>query len=48
MMTRLEQETYEILSHNIPRIASALERIAEALEHKEVNDGDNTQESRND
>lgn len=35
-MTRLEQETWEILSHNVPRIASALERIAKALEHTVV------------
>lgn len=47
-MTRLEQETYKVMCHFIPRIASTLERIADALEHKEDIDGDNVQEARDD
>lgn len=45
-MTRLEQETYEVICHFIPRIANALERIADALEHKEDTDGDNVPQAR--
>lgn len=47
-MTRLEQETYEVLEHCIPRIADALERIARALDQMEKHYGDNTQKSRAD
>lgn len=47
-MTRLEQETYEVLEHCIPRIADALERIAKSLEQMEAHDGDSTQKSRAD
>lgn len=32
MMTRLEQELYEVSLHCIPRIAESLERIAKSLE----------------
>ena len=32
MMTRLEQETYEVAEHCLPRIATALESIAKSLE----------------
>lgn len=32
MMTRLEQETYEVVEHSLPRIADALESIAKTLE----------------
>lgn len=31
-MTRLEQETYEVMEHCLPRIATALESIAKSLE----------------
>lgn len=31
MMTRLEQETYEVVGHCLPRIADALESIAKTL-----------------
>lgn len=30
-MTRLEQETYEVVEHCLPRIANALESIAKSL-----------------
>lgn len=46
MMTRLEQETCEMLEYCIPRIANALECIAEALIHKESNDGDKVPQAR--
>lgn len=47
-MTRLEQETYAVLEHCIPRIADALERIAEALEHEESNDEDKVPQAQDD
>ena len=48
MMTRLEQETYEVLMHSMPRIAEALERIAEALKTIGVKNGDNVSQARTD
>lgn len=48
MMTRLEQETYEMMQYFIPRISRSLERIAEALEHKESRDGDSVPQARDD
>ena len=48
MMTKLEEETYIVMMHFIPRITNALERIADALEHKEESDGDNVPQARDD
>lgn len=47
-MTRLEQETYEVILYFVPHIANALERIADVLEHKEERDGDSVPQARDD
>lgn len=47
-MTKLEQETYEVMQYYIPHIASVLERIADVLEHKEGRDGDSVSQARDD
>lgn len=39
-MTRLEQETYEVVEHCLPRIAKALESIAKSLEALRGNQSD--------
>ena len=40
-MTVNERDLYEILIRNLPRIAKALERIADSLEEKDKEDCNN-------